>query len=299
MRSANSVPATILCLLCLAASATPQTSPPSTDIHLFTIEARPAGWAIEGHVPVTQRDGYDNQPQFSRDGTAIFYTSARQGQTDIFRYDLQTLRREAVLETPESEYSPTPLPDGSGLAVVRVEADGTQRLWKLPPSGGAPELLVADVEPVGYHAWIDAKRVAVFVLGDPATLQLVELGTPGARKLAKGIGRSIHPVPGRIAVSFVDKSRDEWWIEEVYLDAKRPRRVAPCVQGAEDYAWTPDGRLMMAANSELYTRRPGESDWTLAHSFKELGLVDITRLAFSPDGQRLALVAKRGEPGSR
>ena len=147
MRAATSVPAAVLATFCLVAGASAQQSPPSTDIHLFSIRSGDGAWVIGEHARMTDREGYDNQPHFSRDGGAVFYTAAREGQTDIYRYDLQTLRPEVFLETPESEYSPTPMPDGSGLSVVRVVADGKQRLWKLPFSGGEPELLVQTSSP--------------------------------------------------------------------------------------------------------------------------------------------------------
>ncbi len=57
-----------------------------------------------------------------------------------------------------------------------------------------------------------------------------------------------------------------------------------------------DGGLLMPNSSELFSLGPGETEWTLAHSFKDAGLADITRIALSPDGKRLALVAKGGEP---
>ena len=78
----------------------------------------------------------------------------------------------------------------------------------------------------------------------------------------------------------------------------KTHRVTLCVEGSEDYTWTPDGRLLMASNSKLLALRPGDSEWTLVHSFEDLGLADITRLAVSPDGKRLALVATGDEPHS-
>ena len=138
----------------------------------------------------------------------------------------------------------------------------------------------------------------MFVLGDPPTLSLAELGKPGARELAKNVGRSIHSVPARAAVSFVDKSREQWSIEEMDLESNEENRVALCIEGSEDYALAPDGRLMMASGAALYTLRPGESEWTLVRSFEDLGLADITRLALSPDGKRLALVARADGPDS-
>ena len=293
MSSATFVPLGALATLLLVGPALAQ-APPATDIHLFRIEAGAAGWRLNDHTRVTDRAGYDNQPHFAGDG-ALLYTSARDGQTDIYRYDVQTRRHEVVLASPESEYSPTPLPDGSGVSVVRVEADGTQRLWKLLATGEAT-LLLPDVEPVGYHAWIDATRLALFVLGEPPTLQLAEVGPGPGRVVAREIGRSLHRLPQREAVSFVDRSQQPWTIRELDPASGEQRAIADCVEGAEDYAWTPGGGLLMAGGDTLYGRPAGAGEWRSLGSFAELGLGEITRIAVSPDGTRLALVAARSAP---
>jgi len=67
------------------------------------------------------------------DGHGVLYTSIRNKQADIYRYDLQSGATTQVTNTAESEYSPTLMPDRKNISVVRVEADGkTQRLWKFP-----------------------------------------------------------------------------------------------------------------------------------------------------------------------
>lgn len=74
---------------------------------------------------------YDNRPAFTPDGTGLLFTSTRGGgtQTDISRYDIMSGETMRVTSTPESEYSPTVTPDEAHVSVIRVEADGTPRLW--------------------------------------------------------------------------------------------------------------------------------------------------------------------------
>ncbi len=71
-----------------------------------------------------------------------------------------------IASNPESEYSATPLPDGSGLSVIRVEADSTQRLWRFDMDGANGSVVLEDVAPVGYHAWADQRTLVMFVLGE-------------------------------------------------------------------------------------------------------------------------------------
>src|SRR4030095_15403015 len=101
----------------------------------------------------------------------------------------------------ENEYSPTPMLDGVRTSTVTVEADGTQRLWSIAPSGVKiqRDLILPDVKPGGYHAWADDHTLALFFLGTggaPATLQLADTRTGPARVIATVIGRSILRMPG-------------------------------------------------------------------------------------------------------
>ncbi|MFQ5767561.1 MAG: M20/M25/M40 family metallo-hydrolase, partial [Acidobacteriota bacterium] len=65
------------------------------------------------------------------------------------------------------------------------------------------------------------------------------------------------------------------------------------LEGREDYAWAPDGSVWMGDDSRLYRWRPGEPDWRQVADLDADGIFGITRLAFSPDGRKLALVSRR------
>ena len=114
--------------------------PPESEIHLAPLRVQDGVVLVGPAVNVTNRPGYDNQPSFTPDGRAILYTSQRDGQTDIFRYDLRTRETTQLTRTPESEYSPSVGPDGRSMTVVRVELDSTQRLWRAArsPSSSLP-----------------------------------------------------------------------------------------------------------------------------------------------------------------
>jgi hypothetical protein len=186
---------------------------------------------------------------------------------------------------------------------VRVEADKTQRLWKFPlapaPLRNDSALLVLEhVKPVGYHAWVDAeaRTLALFVLGTPNTLQLADARTGRAEVVLPNVGRALQRVPKRTAFSFVHKVSDsEWLIKSFDLKTRAVETLAPALPASEDYVWTPDGRaLLMAKGSKLFMRHldTSGSDWREVADFSADGLKEITRLALSPDGRRLALVAR-------
>lgn len=275
-----------------------QAGPPPTDIYLAAISTGPAGPHVAAPRNITRRIGYDNQPSFTTDGRALLYTAiGDDGQADTYRYDLaqQTITRITV--TVESEYSPTVMPDGRTFSVVRVEADSTQRLWRFEPDGTNPRLLLEDVQPVGYHAWANAYTVALFVLGDPPTLQLADTRTGYVAVVAENIGRSLHKVPGRNAVSFVQwVDTLEAWISTVELEPRRVRRLVRTLPGNEFYTWTPDGAILMGQGSRLF-RWTGAAGvpWQPLADFSDAGVHDISRLAVSRDGRWLAIVAADGQ----
>jgi hypothetical protein len=61
----------------------------------------------------------------------------------------------------------------------------------------------------------------------------------------------------------------------------------------EYHAWTPDGMLVTGRGSELYVFRPGrDSDWRRIADLSASGVAGITRLAVSPDGRSIVVVAE-------
>jgi hypothetical protein len=225
----------------------------------------------------------------------------RAAQTDIYRYDLQSRQTTRVTETQESEYSPTVTPDGRSFTVIRVEADGTQRLWRFTLDGKDPSVVLADVKPVGYHAWADATLLALFVLGQPATLQVGDARTGRAEIVARNVGRSIQRIPGG-GISFVQRgSRPDspadapapLTIMELDAASRKIGRLTDAVPGAReaDLAWMPDGTLLMAHDNALHAWRRGDAQWTRAIDLAAAGIRGATRIAVSPKGDAIAIVA--------
>lgn len=269
-------------------------APPSTDIYLVNRSNDGDIVAPEGAINLTYRDGYDNQPHFTPDGQYLLYTSQRGEQTDIYRIELATRRSNQVTSTDESEYSPNVLPSKDGFSVIRVEADGTQRLWKFMMDGSSPMLLLDDVKPVGYQAWLNDAEVGLFILGQPPTLQIGNATTGEAKEMASSIGRSLHRIPGTEEVSFVHKVDDETWIIKRANPATGEiLEIMPTLPGREDYAWLPDGNLLMGDGESLYLGVPMLGSWHLLHDFAPAGFTEISRIAVSPDGRQIAFVANR------
>jgi hypothetical protein len=277
----------------------PAAARPDTEIFLAPLTSANGRIEVGQPVNISRNPGYDNQPLFTRDGGAVLFTSVRGGgtQTDIYRYDIVASRLTQVTDTPESEYSPTVTP-AANLSVVRVELDkeSTQRLWQFTADGRDPRVVLDAVKPVGYHAWADDHTLALFVLGQPATLQIADTHTGTARVVASDVGRSLQPVPGAHTISFVQRERagdtTRLLIEELNPETGEVRVLTPAVGGGNeaDVAWTPDGTLLMARGDVLYAWRRGDTEWKAVAALDRLGLKGVSRIAVSPAGDRIALV---------
>jgi WD40 repeat protein len=271
----------------------PSPAPPASDI--FIIDLKGEGKLKLGQpVKITNWVGYNNQPSFLPDGQSILYTSIRDKQADIYRYEIHGGATTQITNTPESEFSPTVMPDGKSISVVRVEADGTQRLWKFPLTGGAPSLILENIKPVGYHLWVDDHTLALFILGKPNTLQLADLRSGKAEVIADNPGRILRRVPHEDKFSFVHKASDqEWLIKTFDLKIRNIATFIKTFPSVEDYAWTPAGVLLMANGSKLFARKKSDWAWVEIADFSNAGLKNMTRIAVSPKGDRIAVVARR------
>ena len=276
---------------------------PSTDIWLGRLERGPGGaLTVSGLTNATDRDGYDNQPFFDPSGAALYYVSAIDStQTEILRRDLEAAAAQAesaptrglrVTRTPgASEFSPQTIPGQSAVSAIREER-GKQYLWRYGADGADLGPIFATVEPVGYHAWADERTVAMFVLGDPPTLQVGDALTGEVRTVAESPGRSIHRIPGTTSVSFVRKvSDEEWWIEGLDPATGETERIARTLPGREDYAWTPDAEILMGDGAKLFAWKQEEDGWTEVPGVEGAGA--ISRIAVSSDGAAVALVRAR------
>ena len=306
----------VIVLLALATVSARQAAqaPPDTEIYLAPLKEANGAIELGGPANITNSPGYDNQPFFTSDGKQVLFTSVRgpapasgEGsltRTDIYRYDIAAKSVARVTQTAEGEYSPTAMLDGTRISVIRVEADGTQRLASIAPSGPRiqVEVILPDVKPVGYHAWADDHTVAMFILGGsgaPATLQVADTRGGTARVLATDIGRSIQRMPGTGTarhISFVQRVRDgdrvTLTIKELDPATGQITTLTSAVEGSReaDLAWMPDGTLLVAKDDILHSWKRGQTGWKEVTSLQKMSLQGVTRLAVSPAGDYLALV---------
>ena len=273
-----------------------QTPMPNTDIYVLSLKVEGSKYTLGKPENITKREGYDNQPAFTADGGKLYFTSIREKKNaDVYLYDFKTKLTKQITNTPEDEYSPTPMPDGKYFSTVRVEKDSTQRLWKFPIAGGTPELIFKDVRRIGYHCWAENTLAGLWILGDSMKIGDIRMGM--ALFVDTGIGRCIQSIPNDRALSYVKKnSKDNWVIMRFGLGAAKKSAIVKTLTGSEDYVWTPDGTILMGNEGKLYKfNSRKDKDWVMIMDFKGTELENFYRISISPTGDKLALVSYKGK----
>jgi hypothetical protein len=270
------------------------------DLLMFPLNpAAGGGWAPGRPQFLTSFNpyGYNNQPSFFS-LTEIYLTVQTPGdttQTDIQALDLATRIRTPVTATPTAEYSPTRMPDGQSFSAVRVEEDGSQRLWTFPLSrldNGQP--VFPDILSVGYHCWLNDTLVALFLVGENGAAHTLAVAGTRAQKIqriASNIGRTLLTMPdGRLA--FVQKATEQTWFVKAY----DPRRQASDIlfktlPGVEDFAVLPDGSFLSGRGPKLFHLRPDRNpEWKEIADLSAYGVTSISRLAVSQDYRLVVVV---------
>ncbi len=286
-------------------------APPQTQVWLAALDL--ALGTVGPPRPVTNHPGYNNQPSFANDGSALLFVSNRSGSINVYRYAIATGRTTAITATSENLYSPQELPDGSGFSAVRVvtpNANGAES--KSPPIwrygwDGKPVAPMTDVRVVGYYAWVNEQLAAYFVVDADGTRNantavLADRLTGQTRLMTAKPGRSLGRTPDGRRASFVDKTDPQRWVVAAMgMDDEKPLVLVATPTGpagepeadrSEDTCWLPDGSLLMAQGSR-FLRWNGQAGSGF-QPYADVGPLGgaIKRMAVSRDGRQLAFVVQ-------
>ncbi|WP_169726053.1 TolB family protein [Aestuariibacter salexigens] len=287
----------------LAISSSLQAQVPGSDILLASISVGSDNIEVSAIKRLTDRTQYDNQPYFLADGKSLYYTAAIESdsssQMDIMAFDLNTGDAVNLTNSAQSEYSPTPLPTGNGFSTIHVDKDGKQWLWAYENNGESRGKLL-DAEPVGYHAWVDEKRVIMFVLGEPHTLQMGNLDSNTSRVVAADIGPSLYAIPGSTNMSFTQRlgsgEQAAWWLMSYNPADDSVTKLIQMPANVTYYTWLTDGSVLLAQGSKLYRWQSASTQqWREVADLTDACGAGITRLAANQQMSQLALVCSRSE----
>ncbi|MFM9051987.1 MAG: TolB family protein, partial [Bacteroidota bacterium] len=251
--------------------------------------------AVKSPVNMTKKAGYDNQPCFNKDGKSFFFTAIHQDttQSDIYYCDLEKRTIGKFTKTPVSEYSPQLSPDGSLLGVVRVDADSGQRFYTIPVEEPRMAFHHEGSDSIGYFTFLTDTTIAMFILGEQGSLQLLELPSGQRKKICASIGRCMKTDKERKNLYFMDKTVEPIIMRmDVYTSAFES--VAKPISGSEDFEILKDGSIIMGSDGKLFRLEKEAVDWVLIADLSA-SVGQFYRIAVDADNKRIAFVAYSGK----
>ena len=271
---------------------------------IFVANLSTTGGKLEKPLRLTN-DSWSNRPMaWNASSETLFYTSSRQALS-IYKRGISSDAPELFAGGSESYTSASMSPDGAWLmATANQREPSTQRLLRVPLSGGPPETVLTPAGPAqvqcartGSHICVLAEEIEkqlVFSTVDPFRGRLGEL----AKIDTNGVLTtwSLSPDGGRIAL--VENLSDSVRVLELPSQRIQVVRLTPPQKGLQMSAWSDDskglflssvpsssgGFRLLAMDASGHTRilLENPSSW-------------IDNPLPSPDGKRIAYVLEVSE----
>ena len=265
----------------------------NTDIYIADINLTADGPGITNIKNITEdHSGYDNQPYFIPRSSKLLFSSIRENdQSDIYEYDLNTAVLKQITSTSTSEFSPTPLKAGR-FSTVRVEEDGTQRIWEINAKNNREMLLMPNVKAIGYHCWLNAKRLALFIVGKPHELHIASKPENRSEKVAENIGSALQKLD-KYSVAYMDfTDSTACKIQRYNYKTGQISNICPCIQGSEYFAVTNNGNILSGSGKKLFLFSLEKQKWELFADLSNTADLDFYRLALNKKNDKIALVSR-------
>jgi len=265
----------------------------NTEIHLFDIKNTEKGYELKNGKNISNNKSYDSQPYFYNDNIILF-SSTRNGQTDIAKYNLKENQYSFVNNTKNgSEYSPQKIPNSKNISAVRLDTNGLQRFYSYNYKTGKNKELLSNLK-VAYPLWYTKNTViASVIVNDSLHLIVSDLKNKTNTTVAKLVGRSIHKIPNTKLISFVSKeNKDEWLLKSLNPDTKEIKTITSLGK-SEDITWLLNGTLLISKGASIFKFNPEKDKQpSLYYSFLDENINNISRIAVNSISSKIAIVAE-------
>jgi hypothetical protein len=266
---------------------------PNTEIYLADVVPAVNDFKISNLINVSNDPGYDNQPSFQSNNILLF-AGNNEGQTDIAQYHIKFKNRFWYHKgSASSQYSPQRIPNSQHVLSVHLDSTGRQRLYHHHITTGVFEEAHPELQ-VAYFTLYDENTLVGSVLADNGLdMVVVDLKTKAVDTLFHGAGRSFHKIPNTKAVSYTLRNEEgNFDIYQLDMETFDSFFVTQLPIGVQDHIWINETTLLLGSGDKLFLYDLfGNGDWQLVADLSSYQITDITRLALSPDGKKLALVA--------
>jgi hypothetical protein len=290
MRAMRTLSAFLL-TLSLAAVANAQIL--DTEVWVGALDLRDGRFVASDLKNISNHGGYDNQPSFLPDGDSLLFTTEASSLDDTglgvhaVRYDFATGK---ITPLPLARgFSPTPTADGQ-IMILRQGG-----VWLHDARGKLLRALTETKEAGYFHRFEDGSpdTWVLFMNDKDRRIVLYDPTSHALETMIKGAITAPYRVPGERAVTFVVQEKETLTLHRLDVDEKRVTTLAtiPFPTGGH-HVWTPRKTIFIASGPEIREwdpRKPGE--WPVVQRFEHPDLQGITRIAISPEFERVAIVS--------
>jgi hypothetical protein len=270
----------------------------NTEIFVMDLDFSQENFQVSNLENISKNEGYDSQPFFI-DNEQIVYARTYNGQTDIVKYHLKEKSLINISKTTiGGEYSPQLIPNTTNYSAVRLDTTGLQRIYKYNASTKTNILLIEGLQ-VAYYSFYDENRMLSSVLsGNNLDLVFSDLKKKTNDTLLTKVGRSIHRVPNNEFMMSYTALNNEKNLDVYQLDINSLESffVDQLPVGVQDHIWLNESTLLIGSLDKLFLLDLfGNGDWKLVADLSSNSIKEINRLAISPDGKKLSIVAELKE----
>ncbi|MBM3144603.1 MAG: hypothetical protein FJ010_06455 [Chloroflexi bacterium] len=221
------------------------------DTHLFVYNPVDADGETIPLTRLTDGPWHDITPALSPDGHRLAFASTRDGDWQIYLWDLESGTITHITDTPGYKASPTWSPDGLWLAYERYFDNNLEIYIQQAEAGAEPIRLTGDLAADFSPAWSPGGRQIAFVSTSSGSEQvwLADLDKSGEDRILPldhvGEARAAHPAwsPDGRYLAWAAVMGDGW--HKLYLWDNSTPEQAPRELGVGDYpVWSRDGRIL-------------------------------------------------------
>lgn len=265
----------------------------NTEVYVFDISPAYEGLELLNARNVSNNEGYDNQPSFISNETLVF-AGNNNGQTDISEYNLNSKIKNWVnKETEGGEFSPQKFPSNNDIAAVRLDKDGKQGFYRYNSETGNSSEIIENLQ-VAYFAFYNDQKILASVLnGKKMDLVMIDLSSKTVDTLFYNAGRSLQKVPKTKSMSYsLVNEEGNLDLYVMQMNTNESYFICELPVNIQDYVWLNDTQVIVGSGSNLFMYDTlGEQEWNRVASLADYGIKNISRMAISPNGKKLALVA--------
>jgi len=204
---------------------------------------------------LTRDQTLNMSPTWSPDGKHLYFTSFRNGDADIYRYDLASGSVRPFVQTPRTDSAPSVSPDGQWVAYASSES-GNFEVYRVHPDGSGKTQLTFNGRDDTSPSWSPTARELVFTSdrsGSPQ-IYIVDFEGVDTRRLTfdGNYNETARWSPRGDLIAWCSRESDLYPKFQVFTVMPNGGRERRLTEGGNkfDCSWSPDGMKIVYTSQQ-------------------------------------------------